>query len=105
MVIVLLVFTKIINFTLRHVEYFSYMVDIFLRRVDFLLAVFFCLALSTTSIRAQTGAEDYLVIDRLSREGGLPDQDINGIYFFNFALRPYRDDAWRGILGEKVPAE
>ena len=93
MVIVLLVFTKIINFTLRHVEYFSYMVDIFLRRVDFLLAVFFCLALSTTSIRAQTGAEDYLVIDRLSREGGLPDQDINGIYFDS------KGYAWIGTFG------
>ncbi len=57
------------------------MVDIFLRRVDFLLAVFFCLMLFPGKILAQTGAEDYLVVDRLSRERGLPDEDINGIYF------------------------
>ena len=93
MVIVLLVFTKLINFTLRHVDFFSYMVDKFLIRVDFLLAVFFCLSLSTNSIRAQTGAEDYLVIDRLTREGGLPDQDINGIYFDS------KGYAWIGTFG------
>ncbi|MBO7118604.1 MAG: helix-turn-helix domain-containing protein [Bacteroidales bacterium] len=69
------------------------MVDKFLIRVDFLLAVFFCLSLSTNSIRAQTGAEDYLVIDRLTREGGLPDQDINGIYFDS------KGYAWIGTFG------
>ena len=36
----------------------------------------------------------------LMRKGG-----ADGIYFFNFPLRPYRDEAWRGILGEKAPAE
>ena len=59
------------------------MVDIFSRRVDFLLAVFLCLLPLPCRIHAQTGAEDYLVVDRLTRERGLPDQDINGIYFDN----------------------
>lgn len=31
----------------------------------------------------------------LMRKGG-----ADGIYFFNFPLRPYRDETWRGILGE-----
>lgn len=57
------------------------MVDKFLKRVDFILAVFLCLVTFSDKIAAQTGAEDYLVIDRLSRENGLPDQDVNGIYF------------------------
>ena len=57
------------------------MVDILLRKVDFLLAVFFCLFLQPVGLRAQADSEDYLVIDRLTRENGLPDQDINGIYF------------------------
>ena len=59
------------------------MVDNFSRKVDFLLAVFLCLLPLPCRIHAQTGAEDYLVIDRLTRERGLPDQDINGIYFDN----------------------
>ncbi|MBR2226194.1 MAG: hypothetical protein IJ884_10535 [Bacteroidales bacterium] len=49
--------------------------------MDYILAVFLCLLFSTTRILAQAGAEDYLVVNRLSREDGLPDQDINGIYF------------------------
>ena len=57
------------------------MVDILLKRVDLFLAVFFCLLLSPAPIAAQTGAEDYIVVERLSRENGLPDQDVNGIYF------------------------
>ena len=69
------------------------MVDIYLRRVDFLLAVFFCLTVSTNSIHAQTGAEDYLVVDRLSRQRGLPDEDINGLYFDN------RGYAWISTFG------
>ena len=57
------------------------MVDSTVRKVDYILAVFLCLLFSTTRILAQAGAEDYLVVNRLSREDGLPDQDINGIYF------------------------
>ena len=57
------------------------MVDSRLRKVDFILAVFLCLAFFTGKIQAQTGSEDYLVLNRLSRENGLPDQDVNGIYF------------------------
>ncbi len=57
------------------------MVDNLLRRVDFILAVFSCLSLFPCRLAAQAGTEDYIVINRLSRENGLPDQDINGIYF------------------------
>ena len=34
----------------------------------------------------------------LMRQGG-----ADGVYFFNFPLRPYRDETWRGILGEGNP--
>ena len=57
------------------------MVDNILRRVDFFLAVFFCLVAFPGQLFAQIGAEDYIVIDQLSRKNGLPDQDVNGIYF------------------------
>ena len=57
------------------------MVDILLKRVDLFLAVFLCFFLSPGQISAQTGAEDYIVVNRLSRGNGLPDQDVNGIYF------------------------
>ena len=56
------------------------MVDIISRKVDFFLAVFLCLTFPG-GLRAQPEAEDYLVVKRLTRENGLPDQDINGIYF------------------------
>ena len=56
-------------------------VDNFHRRVDFILAVFSCLLWIPAGLHAQSGAEDYLVVERLTRENGLPDQDINGIYF------------------------
>jgi ligand-binding sensor domain-containing protein/AraC-like DNA-binding protein len=57
------------------------MVDIFSRKVDFILAVFTCLLLFSGGAHAQTDAENYLVINSLSRESGLPDQDVNGIFF------------------------
>ena len=57
------------------------MVDGINRKVDFLLAVFLCLTGFPGNMHAQAGAGEYLVVDRLSRENGLPDQDVNGIYF------------------------
>ena len=63
------------------VEKIFYMVDIFSKKVDFLLAVFIWLLFPPGSLRAQTGAEDYMVINKLTRENGLPDLDINGLYF------------------------
>ena len=69
------------------------MVDRALRKVDFLLAVCFCLALFPGNLRAQAGAGDYLVIDRLSRESGLPDQDVNGVFFDS------RGYAWISTFG------
>ncbi|MCR5351910.1 MAG: helix-turn-helix domain-containing protein [Bacteroidales bacterium] len=49
--------------------------------MDFILAVFLCLLSFPGGLFAQSGVEDYIVINRLSRENGLPDQDVNGIYF------------------------
>ena len=43
--------------------------------------IFLRLVLLPGMLHAQRGAEDYLVVERMSRESGLPDQDINGIYF------------------------
>ena len=57
------------------------MVDKLSKRVYFFLAFFFCLAFLPGRVHAQADAEDYIVVNRLSRENGLPDQDINGIYF------------------------
>ena len=68
------------------------MVEKFFRRVDFILAA--CIALFLpTRLSAQTEAEDYMVVNRLTREDGLPDQDINGIYFDNQGY------AWIGTFG------
>ena len=57
------------------------MVDFLIKKVDYILAALFCLTLFPGMLGAQPDVEDYMVIDRLSRENGLPDQDINGIYF------------------------
>jgi AraC-type DNA-binding domain-containing proteins len=68
------------------------MVEIFSRQVDFILAV--CIALLLPcGLGAQSEAEDYMVVNRLTREDGLPDQDINGIYFDNQGY------AWIGTFG------
>ena len=68
------------------------MVEKFFRQVDFILAA--CIALFLPgSLSAQTEAEDYMVVNRLTREDGLPDQDINGIYFDNQGY------AWIGTFG------
>ena len=69
------------------------MVDIFSKRVDILLAVFICFAVPSELLSAQTGTEDYMVINKLSRENGLPDQDINGLYFDD------RGYAWISTFG------
>ena len=63
------------------------MVDKHFKKVDFLLVIFFCLALLPVRLLAQTEAEDYLVINRLSRDNGLPDQDINGICVAQYIRR------------------
>ena len=57
------------------------MVDILKKRVDFLLTIFSCLILLPGRLQAETAAEDYIVINRLTRQNGLPDQDVNRIYF------------------------
>ena len=67
------------------------MVDIVPRKVDFILAVFLCLAFFPGKLQAQ--GDDYLVIERLSRESGLPDQDVNGVYFDS------RGYAWISTFG------
>ncbi len=68
------------------------MVEKIFRQVDFILAA--CIALFLPGrLSAQTEAEDYMVVNRLTREDGLPDQDINGIYFDNQGY------AWIGTFG------
>ena len=69
------------------------MVDSRLRKVDYILAVFLCMVFFSGKIHAQTGSEDYLVVNRLTRENGLPDQDVNGIYFDS------RGYAWISTFG------
>ena len=69
------------------------MVDYYIKKVDFFLAVFLCLTLFSGPLSAQKVAEDYIVIDQLSRENGLPDQDVNGIYFDS------RGFAWISTFG------
>jgi ligand-binding sensor domain-containing protein/AraC-like DNA-binding protein len=49
--------------------------------VDFLLTIFSCLILLPGRLQAETATEDYIVINRLTRQNGLPDQDVNRIYF------------------------
>ena len=61
-------------------------------RVDFILAVFIALSLPGR-LSAQKEAEDYMVVKRFTREEGLPDQDINGIYFDS------RGYAWISTFG------
>ena len=57
------------------------MVDKYSKKVDFLLAVFICTLLHHGILHAQTANEDFMVINTLQREDGLPDLDINGMYF------------------------
>ena len=68
-------------------------VDYFHGRVDYILAVFSCLLWLPGTLHAQSVTEDYLVVERLTRENGLPDQDINGIYFDS------RGYAWLSTFG------
>ncbi len=57
------------------------MVDILTKRVDFLWVFFLCLLLLPGRLQAEPDAEDYIVINRLTRQNGLPDQDVNRIFF------------------------
>ena len=57
------------------------MVDKLIKQVDFLIAFFICLFLLPGRLLAETEAEDYLVVRQLTRQSGLPDQDVNRIYF------------------------
>ena len=69
------------------------MVDNLIKKVDFFLAVFFCLMPVSWQLYAQNSTEDYIVIDQLTREKGLPDQDVNGICFDS------RGFAWISTFG------
>ena len=80
-------------FVFELAEKLYYMVDILFKRVDFFLAVFFCLMPVSWQLYAQNSTEDYIVIDQLTREKGLPDQDVNGIYFDS------RGFAWISTFG------
>ncbi len=45
------------------------------------MTIFSCLILLPGRLQAETATEDYIVINRLTRQNGLPDQDVNRIYF------------------------
>ena len=77
----MLVFAKLSIFAVGLVDKKNDMVDILKKRVDFLLTIFSCLILLPGRLQAETAAEDYIVINRLTRQNGLPDQDVNRIYF------------------------
>ena len=89
----LLFFAKLIIFAGINADKKNVMVDISSRRVDFLWLFFTCLLLIPGRLQAQTDAEDYLVISRLTRQNGLPDQDVNRIYFDNLGY------AWISTFG------
>ena len=90
------------------------MVDILRKRVDFLIAFFTCLVLLPGRLLAQTDAEDYIVVNRLSRQSGLPDQDVNRIFFdsrgyawistFGGGLVRYDGDSFIKITAKTDPA-
>jgi len=69
------------------------MVEFFSRKVYFLITFFTFFALSFGSVRAQKAVDDYMVVERLSRENGLPDQDVNGIYIDSKGF------SWIGTFG------
>lgn len=104
---------KLRNFTRRFADKIFYMVDKLFWRVDFLLAVFTCLLSLPGSLRAQGDVEDYIVINRLTRENGLPDPDINGLYFdtrgyawistFGGGLVRYDGDSFIRFSAKKTP--
>ncbi len=77
----MLVFAKLSIFAVGLVDKKNDMVDILKKRVDFLLTIFSCLILLPGRLQAETATEDYIVINRLTRQNGLPDQDVNRIYF------------------------
>ena len=90
---ILFFFAKLAIFVSEIVDKIFFMVDIPFKKVDYFLAVFLCMVSSFTGLHAQTDVEDYIVINRLSRENGLPDQDINGIYFDSMGF------AWLSTFG------
>ena len=55
--------------------------ELSLRRVEFLWTIFTCLILAPGRLQAEPDAEDYIVVNQLTRQSGLPDQDVNRIIF------------------------
>ena len=112
--LVLLVFAKLTIFAVGLVDKKKDMVDFLTKRVDFLLTIFTCLMLIPGRLHAETDAEDYLVVNRLTRQSGLPDQDVNRIYFdskgyawistFGGGLVRYDGDAFIKFSAKTDPA-
>ena len=69
------------------------MVDFLSKRVDFLLIFFLFLTLAPGSIHAEPETDELIVIKQLTRQSGLPDQDVNRIYFDS------RGFAWISTFG------
>lgn len=69
------------------------MVDILSKQVDLILTIFLPLILTSWNLHAETYSEEYIVINQLTRQKGLPDQDVNRIYFDS------RGYAWISTFG------
>lgn len=86
-------FAKLTNFTMTIEDKKQYMVNNFSVRVDFLLMIFLSLTLISERLHAETDQDEFIVINRLTRQSGLPDQDVNRIYFDS------RGYAWISTFG------
>lgn len=64
-----------------------------IKKVDYLPIIILMLFLSAINLDAQVKTEEYYLADRLTRESGLPDPDINGICFDDKGF------AWIGTFG------
>lgn len=69
------------------------MVEYLSKRVDYLLAFFLSMILVPGNLSAGTDTEEFIVINQLTRQNGLPDQDVNRIYFDS------RGYAWISTFG------
>lgn len=69
------------------------MVDKLSKRVEYLLAFFFSMILVPGNLYAGMDGEEFIVINRLTRQSGLPDQDVNRIFFDS------RGYAWISTFG------
>lgn len=83
---------KLAIFVFKLVEYMTLIVDILKKKVDFLL-IFFINALLPLQVTAQSYPEEYHTLKVLKLQDGLPNQNINDIFFDD------RGFAWISTFG------